>query len=267
MNPLTKLYTVLFARPMFAKLNTVLFNTALHGLGVLNYQNDDISGERYLLRNWLPKTIKRPKPVFFDVGANVGHYSEMMLKFFPTAFVHAFEPHPINFAHLVKLNFPVDRAKCHNVAVGHTKSSMMLYDHAENDGSQHASLHEATITEFHEHAAVGTQVQVETLDAVALNEGVDYIDFLKIDTEGHELAVLAGASRLLLERKIGCIQFEFNALHVFSRAFFRDFRTVLSNYDFYRLLPNGLLPLDTSITATEIFGFQNILAVPKAAFR
>jgi len=42
-------------------------------------------------------------------------------------------------------------------------------------------------------------VRVETLDDIAAKEGVEYIDFLKIDTEGHELAVLSGASRLLRE--------------------------------------------------------------------
>ncbi len=257
----------MFARPMFQKLNSALFYLSLHGLGVLNWQDDEISGERYLLRTWLPKAISGRHLVFFDVGANVGHYSEMMLECFPTAFVHAFEPHPRNYLHLLERAIPGHRAKCHNIAIGQSSSSMTLYDHADNDGSQHASLHEATITEFHEHSAAATQVRVATLDDVAATEGVEYIDFLKIDTEGHELAVLAGASRLLNERRIGHIQFEFNALHVFSRAFFRDFRNILPDYEFYRLLPKGLLPLGTNITSTEIFGFQNILAVPKSRRR
>jgi hypothetical protein len=149
------------------------------------------------------------------------------------------------------------------MALGQSQSSLTLYDYADADGSQHASLHETTITEFYDRSAIGTKVAVETLDEVSLREGVQYIDFLKIDTEGHELAVLAGASRMLREHRIGHIQFEFNALHVFSRAFFRDFREILSDYTLYRLLPKGLLPLDSNITATEIFGFQNILAVPR----
>lgn len=267
MRLVSKLHRAVFARPIFRKLNSTLFYLSLHGLGVLNYQNDEISGERYLLRTWLPRVICGPHLVFFDVGANVGHYSEMMLECFPTAFVHAFEPHPRNYSRLLENAFPAHRAKCHNIAIGQSKSSLTLYDHADNDGSQHASLHEATITEFHEHSAIGTNVPVETLDEVAEREGVEYIDFLKIDTEGHELAVLSGASRLLRENRIGHIQFEFNALHVFSRAFFRDFRNILPDYDLYRLLPKGLLPLDTNITLTEIFGFQNILAVPKSPRR
>jgi FkbM family methyltransferase len=257
-------YRFVFARPLFQKLNLRLFYLALHGLGVLNFQNDKVSGERYLVRSWLPKAIARPDPVFFDVGANVGHYTQMLLRQFPAAFIHAFEPHPRNYRSLVANAFPANRAKCHNIALGESGGFLTLYDHADNDGSQHASLHQATLTEFHGQAAVASTVPVATLDDIAEREGLEYLDFLKIDTEGHELAVLCGASRMLREGRIGHIQFEFNALHVYSRAFFRDFRNVLSGYDLYRLLPRGLLPLDDNVTATEIFGYQNVLAIPRA---
>jgi FkbM family methyltransferase len=264
MRLVSKLHRAVFARPIFHKFNSRLLYLALHGLGVLNYQNDEISGERYLLRTWLPNAIGgRKSPVFFDVGANIGHYSAMLLGQFPNAFIHAFEPHPKNYSRLIGNAFPVQRVKCHNIALGESKGSLALYDHAANDGSQHASLYEATITEFHDQAAVAITVPVETLDDLAEKEGIAYIDFLKIDTEGHELAVLLGASRLLREGGIGNIQFEFNALHVFSRAFFRDFRNILHGYSLYRLLPKGLLPLSSDITSTEIFAFQNVLAVSK----
>jgi FkbM family methyltransferase len=264
MNIISRFHRMVFARAAFQKFNSRLLYLALHGLGVLNYQDDSVSGERHLIREWLPKVIKGPQPIFFDVGANVGGYSKGLLERFPSAFIHAFEPHPKNYSTFMQHGFPANRIKCHNIAVGDSKGSLTLYDHADNTGTTHASLHEATFTDFYATAAVGTQVPVDTLDEVAAREAVTFIDFLKIDTEGHELAVLAGAARLLRERRIGYIQFEFNALHVFSRVFFRDFRTILADYDLYRLLPRGLLPLDTNVTFTEIFAFQNILAVPKS---
>jgi FkbM family methyltransferase len=257
------IYRMTFARPFCHRLNLKLFYLALHGLGVLNYQNDEVSGERYLLSSWLPSVIKRPNPVFFDVGANIGQYTKLLLRQFPGALIHAFEPHPGNYLRLIGNAFPANQVKCHNIALGDSHGSLTLYDRADYDGSQHASLYEASVTEFHEQAAVATTVAVERLDEVAAREGITHIDFLKIDTEGHELAVLSGAAGLLREGGIGQIQFEFNALHVYSRVFFRDFRNLLRDYELYRLLPKGLLPLNGNITATEIFGYQNILAVPK----
>lgn len=263
-NLVSRLHCKVFARPAFRRFNMGLVYLGLNGLGVLNYQDDDVSGEKYLLSEWLPRMLAGEKPVIFDVGANIGHYSQMLVEQFPTAFVHAFEPHPKNYAKFLQRGFPAERVKCHNIAVGAEKGSLTLYDHADGAGSTHASAYEATITDFHHDAAVATTVPVETLDEVATREGVSRIDFLKIDTEGHELAVLAGAARLLRERRIRFIQFEFNALHVFSRVFFRDFRQALGDYELYRLLPKGLLKLDSDVTFTEIFAFQNVVAVPKS---
>lgn len=265
MNLVTRLHCKVFARPAFRKFNTGLLYLGMNGLGVLNYQNDDVSGEKHLLTDWLPRQLAGTKqPVIFDVGANVGHYSQMLVEQFSDAIVHAFEPHPKNYAKFLQRGFPTARVRCHNLALGREKGSLTLYDHADSPGSTHASAYEATITEFHADASIATTVPVQTLDEFAQREGVSRIDFLKIDTEGHELAVLAGATRLLSEHRIRFIQFEFNALHVFSRVFFRDFRQALPNYDLYRLLPKGLLPLDSNVTFTEIFAFQNILAVPKS---
>jgi len=101
------------------------------------------------------------------------------------------------------------------------------------------------------------------LDDFTEKEKITYIDFLKIDTEGNELAVLLGASNLLEHKKIGCIHFEFNEMNIISRVFFRDFRKTLCNYDLYRLLPNGLLPICDSPVLNELFAYQNVIALPK----
>ena len=103
-------------------------------------------------------------------------------------------------------------------------------------------------------------------DVIADLHGVGRIDYLKIDTEGNELAVLEGAARLLAESRVGYIHFEFNEMNVVSRVFLRDFRKLLPSHRLYRLLPRGLLPLGERIVATEIFAFQNILAVPGFAW-
>ena len=235
---------------------------SLRGLGILNYRNDNESGEKYFIRKILPAVIENESPVFFDVGANVGNYSASLLSHFPNAVIHAFEPHPRNYSYL-KDNESSNRLKCYNVALGDSCGELTLYDRKDRDGSPHSSLHEAVISEIHKQDIVEFTVAVETLDNFIEKEKVTYIDFLKIDTEGNELAVLQGASKLLENGNIGCLHFEFNEMNIVSRVFFRDFRKILHNYDLYRLLPNSLLHLNDSPLFTELFAYQNIIALPK----
>ncbi|MFQ5571565.1 MAG: FkbM family methyltransferase [Rhodothermales bacterium] len=255
-----ELYATLFASPRWAGFNRLLLRCGLRGLGVNNYENDTISGEHYLIERILPRLIERDTPLFLDIGAHTGAYTRVLGRRFPQATIHAFEPHPRNFERLRASNVP--GATYHNVALGAEDAVLMLYDRADQDGSEHASLHEAVISDLHRQPATRVEITVRTLDEVALEENLTFIDFMKIDTEGHELAVLRGASSLLARGAIGCIQFEFNEMHTVSRSFFRDFRLLLSTYDLYRLLPRGLLKLGTVPLLTELYAYQNILAVP-----
>jgi hypothetical protein len=50
----SRIYRKVFARPLLRKLNVRLFYLTVHGLCVLNYENDDVSGETYLIRTRLP---------------------------------------------------------------------------------------------------------------------------------------------------------------------------------------------------------------------
>lgn len=256
------IYRWIFARQQFQKINLALFHLSLRGLGVLNYENDKVSGEKYLIKEILPSFILKKNPVFIDVGANVGNYTMALLDTFPNAIIHAFEPHPRNFSAL-KVNASSSKIQCHNMAVGEMRGELMLYDRADCDGSAHATLHKAVISEIHKKNIVELSVTVDTLDEFCAENNITEIDFIKIDTEGNELSVLNGAKRLLENKSIQCIHFEFNEMNIVSRTFFRDFRKLLQNFDLYRLLPNGMLLLSSSPLLTELFAYQNIIALPK----
>ena len=53
------------------------------------------------------------------------------------------------------------------------------------------------------------KIQVKTLDDYCETYEIMHIDFLKIDTEGNELNVLYGASKLLDEKAVDFIQIEY----------------------------------------------------------
>jgi hypothetical protein len=52
------------------------------------------------------------------------------------------------------------------------------------------------------------RVHIVSLDSYCERQRIDRIDFLKIDTEGHDLEVLRGAEKWLSAGRIACIQCE-----------------------------------------------------------
>ncbi len=233
---------------------------SLHMMGILNYQDDRASGERAFLRRYLGNV---PSAVVLDIGANQGAYSRLVLDFAPKATIHAFEPHPVTFRTLKKISAPNFMA--HQLAIGERQGTIALFDYADEDGSAHASVYQDVFNVIHKKPARRYEVKCETLDQIMRTLGVDYIDLLKIDTEGHELSVLKGAKASIAAGTIGAIQFEFNEMNVISRTFFKDFLDLLPSYKFYRLLPNGALALTNYRPVFhEIFAFQNIVCLHEA---
>jgi|GEM_PF-2873413 len=89
-------------RPSAAWLAGAIYDLALRCNGIaINYPGRDgltVAEERFLGR--IAAEIKGG--VVFDVGANVGAYSQALLRLAPGAEIHAFEPHPSTFRRLAK---------------------------------------------------------------------------------------------------------------------------------------------------------------------
>ena len=233
---------------------------AHQSVGILKYQTGEESGEQHVIDHVLPHVFAEKRPVLFDVGANIGSYSVSLHRRFPAALIFAFEPNPLTYRTLDGALTPL-RVKCFNVGLGDREGTGKIYTYAQEQASQHASMYREVFTELHREASpVESEFRIVTLDDFCRQEAIERIDFLKIDTEGHELAVLKGASRLLADERVNIIQFEFNEMNVVSRVFLKDFYTLLRGYDFHRLDSNRLIPLRQYTAANEIFQFQNVLA-------
>jgi len=256
-------YAAIFAKPAFYRWNKFLYHTSLKGLGVLNYKNDQQSGEENFLKNYLKKY---DSPIVFDVGANEGRYSQMVLECNPEASLFSFEPHPNTFQKLVlRLQQLSKNVVLINKAVGKNKDVLKLYDYLENDGSSHASLYSDVISSIHNKETVTHEVDVIDLKSLLEENSIERIDLLKIDTEGNELNVLLGLETEFLNQKVGAIHFEFNEMNIISHSSFKNFWDLLSNFNLNRLLPNGKMlriekysPIDC-----EIYAYQNIVAFRK----
>ena len=252
------LYRVLFARKIFYKLNKLLYMLSLRGLGILNYETSRQTGEDYFIRHQLTGVADG---VVLDVGGNVGNYARNIRSTNKNVHIYTFEPHPITYQKLIR-NVEQLNIKTINVGVGSNNGILTLYDYASNDGSAHASLHKDVIEVIHnKEQTIAHEVKVISLDSFAVEYDIDRVDLLKIDTEGHELEVLKGFERHIRNNKVDLIHFEFNEMNIISRVFFKDIWDFLPNYNFFRMLPDGLVPMKQySPVFCEIFAYQNIVA-------
>jgi hypothetical protein len=88
---------------------------------------------------------------------------------------------------------------------------------------------------------------------------------LKIDVEGHELAILSGGQEMLSSRRIRALQFEFGPANIASRTFFFDFWSMLrEQYRIWRIIPGGMVPIETYGEHLEVFLTTNYLAVARS---
>lgn len=135
-----------------------------------------------------------------DVGANVGQSAQEYLATYPNARIHSFEPVPSTFRQLTA-NVKDPRFTAHAIAFGSGAATVEM--HVTNDPSR-SDL--SAVGRKHPYVAERDlhteQVEMNTLDAWVSSQGIDRVDLLKVDTEGHDMEVLRGASGLLRDRRI-----------------------------------------------------------------
>ncbi len=158
----------------------------------------------FLLGEYDPDTVRfvtaalPEEGVFFDVGAHVGLISFQVLRQRPSARIHAFEPHPDRNA----------QYRRHRQLNG-AENQVEINETALSDAVGQIGF------DFDRHAIGerGTQVPTTTLDRYAETAGIERIDVLKLDVEGHELSALRGAEQMLSEGRIGKITLEAMDVH------------------------------------------------------
>jgi FkbM family methyltransferase len=150
--------------------------------------------------------------------------------------LHSFEPSEYTFTCLSE-TLGQSSVTLARLALGEFPGSSTL--HVVSPGAGTNSLHQpCDVAGF----STTEDVTTTTLDLYADQSGLEQIALVKIDTEGHDLAVLRGAQRLLGMRRILIAQFEYNHRWVYSRSFLRDAFDLLAPFDYRlgKLTPRGV---------------------------
>jgi len=237
----------------------------------LDVRNDLRTNGESLLQEWVLALSPSGEVVnVIDVGANVGRWSRSMLAAARRAGrlgdldLHAFEPSSYTFGRLSEA-LADERVSLKQVALCDRSGSATLHVVAPGAGTN--SLHRP----YREPAGTATeQVATTTLDAFVAESGLGHVTLVKIDTEGHDLAVLKGARGLLADQRISVTQFEYNHRWVYARSFLCDAFELLEpfGYQVGKLTPRGVEFYPHWDTDLETFVEGNYVAcTPRAAGR
>lgn len=189
-----------------------------------------VNGEAALVRQVLGLVGGERAAVFWDVGANCGEWSRCVLNAGKTAAlpprVELFEPTP-EAAALLTVGFgDCGQARIHRIAL------------SDRDGTAGFAVVSATggtnsleLTSL-EHKANIVEVTVARGAGYAMQIGTTQIDLLKIDTEGHDFAVLEGFSGLFAAQAIGIAQFEYNSRWIAAHRALRDVFALAAEHDY-----------------------------------
>ena len=240
-----------------------VYRVALRGLGYNNFISA-INGEGRFALAWA-RAHAMERVVIFDVGANEGDFTAAIQPLLPHARFHLFEPNPRTFGRLQERYGAAANVTVEPRGIAAAAGALTLYDFRHGRGSERASFLVESFTEILQREAEPLPARVVSLDAYAAERGIDFIDLLKIDTEGFEKQVLAGAARLVRESRIGAIQVEMNEHNVVSGFSLYALTKQLPDFDIYRIVADGLMQMVSAArpyaAGLDLARYCNLVAV------
>jgi FkbM family methyltransferase len=178
------------------------------GMGSLYYRGQYEWNE---LELW-QKLLEQPVATVVDVGANIGLYSLVAAaacrrRGNDGVRIVGFEPNPAEcgkFRHNVAIN-GFRKVQVEQVAISDRKGDSRMAVPPPGLGAFGHLLQAGEARDRHD-----AEVDVATvdLDGWCAAQGLERIDLMKLDVEGHEPAVLAGAEKLLARHAIGALLME-----------------------------------------------------------
>jgi FkbM family methyltransferase len=258
------------ASPFYGKKSAQSFFSALYHIGIrgMNLRNTNIhkNGEYFICNRiaeyYARKSVSRV--ILFDIGANVGNYTRMLIEVFqkysPVFSIHSFEPLPIAYSK-IKAEFSQNSSvKLNNIGIGSTEGTATLF--SNNAESEIASLYKHDDPHMELNFDVKTEINIRKLDTYCLENNINTVNFIKIDTEGGEYDIVSSSK--VIAGNVDFIQFEFGTSNIDSKTYFRNFFDVLSpHYRLYRILRDGLYAYEKYNPDMEIMVLGNYLAISK----
>lgn len=153
--------------------------------------------------------------VVFDVGANIGQTSTVLVRYAPTAEIYCFEPGSIPFR-VLQEKFQ-DRKNVHllNTALGSRPQRLAL------QVSENSELNTLIPRPGTDASGETQMTEVATVDDVVATHAISHLTLLKIDVQGWEVEVMKGAANLIANQ---------NLIFVFAEVAFQRKETEMQQF-------------------------------------
>jgi len=225
----------------------------------------DTNGEKFFIDNLLHSLkMKKKGGVMFDIGANVGEYSQMIQHksegIGMTVDLHLFEPTKSCFSTISTKFKEMSAIKLNNFGVSDSDSVATIYYDKEQSGL--ASLYQRNLDCYDLELNKSEEIKLRRLDSYIEENSIKHIDFIKIDIEGHELKAFEGFGSYLNSEFIDYIQFEYGGANLDSHSSLMEIYKLLTDRGFQisKVMPNGLELREYS-PFMDNFNYSNYVAV------
>jgi FkbM family methyltransferase len=181
--------------------------------------NPATNGEYSLLTKILKIKNNNCEIVMIDIGANIGEWTNQVLLHLknnhnhnPNTKVVVFEP-AIDTFNTLKRNLSYhDNVIFNNALVSNYVGTSDFYIHDKNSKTNSIFIRK------------GKRVSVKstTIDQYVVDCNINYINYIKCDTEGNDFNVILGAEKSLDSEIIAMFQFEYNHRWINAKCFLKD---------------------------------------------
>lgn len=219
------------------------------------------NGEYWLLEQLIAADSTKV-PIFFDIGANKGNWSERAASLLKhnniSGHVYAFEPTSSTFAYLSDRFKGSELVSANRIALSDQSGEREFFVVGELAGTNSLLRIDGATTE---------SVTTLRLDDFLAEERIDHVSFVKSDTEGHDLSVLLGAIEALRQGWVDVWQFEYNHRWIGGRSVLKDVFDFIADkpYRVGKLYGNGVEVFEQWHPELERFFESNYTLIRKGS--
>lgn len=190
---------------------------------------------RYLIRNL------KENESFYDIGANYGFYSSLAASVIKSGEIHAFEPSPRTGEYTEK-NLPHENAEViaslNRIALSDEDGVATFFDTSvDRKSGMSTMMPEAAQSNPLRYA----QIEVPTMRLDTYVSSHTPPTFIKLDVEGAESKVLAGAERVLREHAPTIAMEVWDAPHIIEKTRYAIALLTDAGYAAHEIRPDGTL--------------------------